>query len=81
MSVKEKLPQKNEPNQLIELSQGDWVQLTNQDKLFQVIGIDLEHQKCWVRQWPLMPKGTPVIEISMKEIVNICLAKELVPTK
>ncbi len=50
------------------LNQGDWVQLSNNENLFQVIGIDNEHEKCWVRQWPLLPKGSPVFEISIQQI-------------
>ena len=50
------------------LHQGDCVQLLNEDKLFQVIGIDGKHVKCWVRQWPLSDSGSPVFEIAMKQI-------------
>ncbi len=72
-SIKEKVTKKDEIKQCFKLGQGDWVQLINHDELFQVIGIDLDHQKCWVRKWPLLPKGTPVIEISLEEI--ICFSK------
>ncbi|WP_269622748.1 hypothetical protein [Prochlorococcus marinus] len=50
------------------LSQGDCVQLLNDENFFQIIGIDNEHQKCWVRKWPLLPTGCPVFEIPIKEI-------------
>ncbi len=50
------------------LHQGDCVQLLNEDKLFQVIGIDCKHEKCWVRQWPLSHAGSPVFEVSIQEI-------------
>ena len=52
------------------LSQGDCVQLLNNDDLFQVIGIDGEHDKCWIRQWPLSESGSPVFEVSIEEITG-----------
>ena len=50
------------------LNHGDCIQLRSSEGIFQVIGIDDEHQKCWIRRWPLLPKGSPVFEISMKQI-------------
>ena len=50
------------------LRQGDCIKLLNEESQFQVIGIDNKHQKCWVRQWPILPSGSPVFEISLKEI-------------
>ncbi|KGG12209.1 MULTISPECIES: hypothetical protein [Prochlorococcus] len=50
------------------LHQGDCVHLVDDKNLFQIIGIDNEHEKCWVRQWPLLPKGSPVFEISIQQI-------------
>ena len=50
------------------LSQGDCVQIPNDENLFQVIGIDCKHEKCWVRQWPLSDSGSPVFEIEIKNI-------------
>ena len=50
------------------LHQGDCIHLINDENLFQIIGIDSEHEKCWVRQWPLLPKGSPVFEIAIQEI-------------
>ena len=52
------------------VSQGDCVYLDNQKELFQVIGIDNAYEKCWVREWPLNPQGSPVFEISMKQICH-----------
>ncbi len=52
------------------LHQGDCVQLLNEENLFQVIGIDCEHEKCWVREWPLSETGSPVFEVSIQEITN-----------
>ncbi len=50
------------------LHQGDCVQLVDDKNFFQIIGIDNVHEKCWVRQWPLLPKGSPVFEIPIKQI-------------
>ena len=58
----------NSPRQSIH--QGDCVHIRDDQDLFQVIGIDNSHQKCWVRRWPLLPHGSPVFEISVKQIVS-----------
>ena len=50
------------------INQGDCVYLKNQEALFQVLGIDNAYEKCWVREWPLNPNGSPVFEISIKQI-------------
>ena len=50
------------------LNQGDCVQLSCDEGTFQVIAIDNEHEKCWLRRWPLLPKGSPVFEISIQQI-------------
>ncbi len=52
------------------LHQGDCVQLVNDKNLFQIIGIDDEHEKCWVRQWPLLPQGSPVFEVPIEQIAS-----------
>ena len=51
-----------------ELHQGDCVHILSSKELFQVIGVDTEHKKCWLRRWPLLPKGSPVFEIPLKQI-------------
>ncbi len=51
------------------IHQGDCVRLINDKRLFQVLGIDDLHQRCWVRDWPMVKNGSPVYEISMKQIV------------
>ena len=63
-NVIEKARKKIEKN----INQGDCVYLKNQEELFQVLGIDNAHEKCWVREWPLNPKGSPVFEISIKQV-------------
>ena len=50
------------------INQGDCVYLKNKEELFQVLGIDNAYEKCWVREWPLNPKGSPVFEISIKQV-------------
>ena len=50
------------------INQGDCVYLKNQKELFQVLGIDNAYEKCGVREWPLNPNGSPVFEISIKQI-------------
>tara|TARA_Y100001968_G_C18713354_1_gene416767 strand:- start:182 stop:400 length:219 start_codon:yes stop_codon:yes gene_type:complete len=60
----EKARQKIEEN----INQGDCVYLKNEKELFQVLGIDNSYKKCWVRQWPLNPNGSPVFEISIKQV-------------
>jgi len=51
------------------INQGDCVNLINDQNLFQVIAIDSNHKKCWVRRWPLVTNGAPVFEISTNQIV------------
>ena len=50
------------------INQGDCVYLDNQKELFQVLGIDYAYEKCWVREWPLNPNGSPVFEISITQV-------------
>ena len=50
------------------INQGDCVYLNNQEELFQVLGFDNAYEKCWVREWPLNPNGSPVFEIPIKQI-------------
>ena len=50
------------------INQGDCVYLKNQEELFQVLGIDNAYEKCWIRKWPLNPNGSPVFEISIKQV-------------
>jgi len=63
-NVIEKARKEKEKN----INQGDCVYLNNQEELFQVIGIDNAYEKCWVREWPLNPNGSPVFEISIKQV-------------
>ena len=52
--------------------QGDCVNLDSDDDTYQVIGVDGEHDRCWVRRWPLQrSEGSPVFEISMERIRQV----------
>lgn len=51
------------------IHQGDCVNLDSDDATYQVIGVDDEHHRCWVRRWPLQTAtGSPVFEISLEHI-------------
>ena len=50
--------------------QGECVHLMNGEETFQVIGVDDDHSKCWVRRWPLLPHGSPVFEVPIKQIAH-----------
>ncbi len=63
-NVIEKVRKATEKN----ITQGDCVYLKNQKTLFQVLGIDNAYKKCWVREWPLNPNGSPVFEISINQV-------------
>tara|TARA_Y100001968_G_scaffold197758_1_gene181339 strand:- start:407 stop:625 length:219 start_codon:yes stop_codon:yes gene_type:complete len=60
--------EKNKNDIAQNINQGDCVYLKNQKELFQVLGIDNSYKKCWVREWPLNPNGSPVFEISIKQV-------------
>ena len=38
------------------------------DPLFQVIGVDGPGDRCWVRRWPMPPQGSPVFEVSLRQV-------------
>ncbi|MEB3202561.1 MAG: hypothetical protein VKK05_07095 [Synechococcus sp.] len=50
------------------LHQGDCVQLGSDEQLYQVIGIDHHHDRCWLRSWPLTRQGSEVFEISLQQV-------------
>ena len=52
----------------MKLHQGDCITLRTDAGLFQVIGIDGDHGRCWVRQWPLKSQGSPVFEVPLNQI-------------
>ncbi|BEV36578.1 hypothetical protein [Synechococcus sp. M16CYN] len=51
------------------IHQGDCVNLDQDKNTYQVIGVDRDHDRCWVRRWPIEPQGgSPVFEISLQRI-------------
>lgn len=58
----------SESRSVMRLHQGDCIKLRTDAGLFQVIGIDGDHDRCWVRQWPLKPQGSPVFEVPLDQI-------------
>jgi hypothetical protein len=38
------------------------------DPLFQVIGVDSSGERCWVRRWPLVHRGSPVFEVALDQV-------------
>ena len=50
-------------------SQGDTVRIAGDEQLYQVIGVDAPHGRCWVRAWPLGRLGSQVFEISLQQVV------------
>ena len=68
---------KNEKNNLIcseNLYKGACVKIKNSDKTFQVIGINLDKEICWVREWPFACnyKKTFALEISQITFKIFC---------
>ena len=63
-----------EPPEPMNVQQGDQVNLHSDAGTFQVIGVDGEHDRCWVRRWPIEPKqGSPVFEVSLEQIAAVGL--------
>jgi len=38
------------------------------DQLYQVISIDPHGGRCWLRRWPMAPKGSPVFELALHHL-------------
>ena len=49
--------------------QGDTVRIADDEQLYQVIGVDAVHDRCWLRAWPLGRHGSQVFEISLQQVV------------
>ena len=63
-----------EPSDAMDTQQGDQVNLRSDSGTFQVIGVDTDHDRCWVRRWPMDPKlGSPVFEVSLQQISAVGL--------
>ncbi|MDM7936422.1 MAG: hypothetical protein QUV06_03070 [Cyanobium sp. CZS 48M] len=39
-----------------------------QSSVYQVIGVDAPRDRCWVRRWPLARHGSPVFEVSIRQV-------------
>ncbi len=59
------------PTPTPELHQGACVTLASGDGMYQVIGIDDHHNRCWLRRWPLGRQGSEVFEISLHQVQPI----------
>ena len=71
------LDNKSEKNNLIcseNLYKGACVKIKNSNKTFQVIGINVGKEICWVREWPFAcdSKKTFALEISQITIQVFC---------
>ena len=77
---------KNENNNLIStknLYKGACVKIKNNNKTFQVIGINKDKEICWVREWPfdVNSEKTFALNISQISIKVLCtndLTKEVI---
>ena len=69
MSLENQTISKHFQREVNSIHQGDCVQLIDDTDLFQVIGIDDNHKKCWLRRWPLLANGSPVFEIEINQVV------------
>ena len=38
------------------------------EQLYQVIAVDQGNDRCWLRRWPLARQGSPVFEISLRQV-------------
>ena len=71
------LDNKNEENNLIcskNLYKGACVRIKNSNKTFQVIGLNIGKEICWVREWPFAfnSKKTFALEISQITLQIFC---------
>ncbi len=71
------LDNKNENNNLIcseNLYKGACVKIKNSNKNFQIIGINISKEICWVREWPFAYnyKKTFALEISQITLQMFC---------
>ena len=71
------LDKKNKNNKLIcseNLYKGACVKIKNSNKTFQVIGLNIGKEICWVREWPFArnSKKTFALEISQITLQIFC---------
>ena len=53
------------------LHQGDCIELPDDGEdgqMYQVIGVDDRGDRCWLRAWPLARHGSPVFELSLRQV-------------
>jgi hypothetical protein len=56
------------------LHQGDCIRLAAPEtpeadpQIYQVISVDPRGGRCWLRRWPLQPKGSPVFEMALHQL-------------
>ena len=71
------LDNKNKKNNLIcseKLYKGACVKIKNSNKAFQIIGLNISKEICWVREWPFAfdSKKTFALEISQITLQIFC---------
>ncbi|HBH72897.1 MAG TPA: hypothetical protein DDY43_05520 [Synechococcales bacterium UBA10510] len=52
------------------LCQGDCIRIADDEQVYQVIGVDASHDRCWLRPWPLTREGSQVFEMSLQQVVT-----------
>ena len=65
------LNNKNEKNNLIgseNLYKGACVKIKNSNKTFQVIGINISKEICWVREWPFAYNSKKTFALEIRQI-------------
>ena len=65
------LENKNDNKKLIfceDLYKGACVKIKNNNKTFQVIGINLDKKICWVREWPFDYNSKKTFALEMSQI-------------
>ncbi|MCT0200583.1 hypothetical protein KQ313_12965 [Synechococcus sp. CS-1325] len=56
------------------LQQGAFVQLTSKgDTTYQILSIDDDGDRCWVRRWPLSKQGSPPFAVPMNQLSQVVL--------
>jgi hypothetical protein len=56
------------------LHQGDCIRFTSPEspgddqQLYQVISVDPNGGRCWLRRWPLARSGSPVFEMGLQQL-------------
>ncbi len=56
------------------IQQGQIVRLTSQpDHAYQLLSLDEDSGRCWVRRWPLSRQGSPAFDVSMDQVMVIDL--------